>query len=452
NADANFIRNAIFGVYKDTNILHSALDADTTPNNIQNVNYYVLDSGPNAAPNRVFVANFNELPQFGCNATAGLQTSQIIIYETTNIIDVLISKRTPCLSWNSGSGLVGIQNAVGTLTSVPPGRNTGTWSANNEAWRFTPSGASTAQLNWRINGVFMNSADNPWNYCPQENEEVEAVVAYNNCNQTIYISSTLGYPLVATLPDFAEPVDITVCSTENPTQVVDLTPNNIHILNSLNVADYNIRYYLDPTDASNTTNNYIQTPTTFELNASQTIYASIESYETGCVYIKPFQVIVIPFLTSPTGASTQNFTAGQTLADLIVIGTGIVWYTAPIGGTSLPNNTPLSDNNVYFAAQSISGCESRNRLAVTTLLVLNADQFTAKQIHIKPNPVMDEVQIESSVLIEKVQLFSLDGREILSDSNPFKSTTLDLSQLNSGVYFITLSAKTGKVTQKIIKK
>lgn len=446
------VKNAIYGVYQDTNISAPPV---TNPL-IQNVNYYVLDSGVNTAPNRVFVANFNELPAYSCDATNGLQTSQIVLHETTNIIEIIINKRTPCTGWVSGNGLVGIQNAAGTLAYVPPGRNTGSWSATNEAWRFSPAGASTTQLNWQINGVFVNAAPNPWNYCPQENEQVAAVVAYTNGTQTNYISGTVGYPLLATLPAFADPYDITVCSSENPTQVVDLTPNNIHILNSLNPADYNIRYYLDPTDASNTTNNYIQTPTTFELNATQTIYASIEKYETGCVYVKPFQVIVIPFLTSPTGPSTQNFTAGQTLADLTVVGTGIVWYTTPIGGTSLPNTTPLTDNNTYFAAQSSGGCESRNtltnRLAVTTLLVLNADQFSAKEIQIKPNPVLDVVQIESSVLVEKVQLFSLDGREILSESNPFKSTSLDLSHLNSGVYFITLSAKTGKVTQKIIKK
>ncbi|MEY2693591.1 MAG: hypothetical protein RIT03_1983 [Bacteroidota bacterium] len=446
------VKNAIYGVYQDTNISAPPV---TNPL-IQNVNYYVLDSGVNAAPNRVFIANFNELPAYSCDATNGLQTSQIVLHETTNIIEILINKRTPCVNWVSGNGVVGIQNSAGTLAYVPPGRNTGSWSATNEAWRFTPAGASTAQLNWQINGVFVNAAPNPWNYCPQENEEVAAVVVYSNGTQTNYISGTLGYPLLAPLPAFADPFDITVCSSENPTQVVDLTPNNLHILNSLNAADYNIRYYLDPIEASNTTNNYIQTPSTFELNATQTIYAAIESYQTGCVYVKPFQVIVIPFLTSPTGPSTQNFTAGQTLADLTVNGTGIVWYTAPIGGTSLPDTTPLIDNNTYFAAQSSGGCESRNtltnRLAVTTLLVLDAPAFTANAVKIKPNPVLDLLQIESSVQIEKVQVYSLDGREIQSETVPFNSTTLDLRNLNSGVYFITLSAKTGKVTQKIIKK
>ncbi len=451
--NTNFpILNAIYGVYQDTNISAPPV---TNPL-IQNVNFYVLDTGVNVAPNRVFVANFNELPAYSCDGSNGLQTSQIVLHETTNIIEVIINKRTPCTTWISGNGVVGIQNSTGTLAYVPPGRNTGSWSATNEAWRFTPAGAPTTQLNWQINGVFVNAAPNPWNYCPQENDQIAAVVAYTNGTQTNYISGTLDYPIVVPMPALAEPFDISVCSTENPTQFVDLTPNNLHLLNGLNEIDYTIRYYQDPTDASNTANNYIQTPSAFELNDTQTLYASIESLATGCVYVKPFQVIVVPFVTPPTGPSTQNFTAGQTLADLTVIGSGIVWYDAPVGGTSLPNTTLLTNNNTYFAAQSNGGCESRNtltnRLAVTTLLVLGTPSFSANEVKIKPNPVLDVVQIESSVLVEKVQVFGLDGREIRTDSVPFKTTSIDLRNLNSGVYFITLSAKTGKVTQKIIKK
>lgn len=446
------VKNAIYGVYQDTNISSPPV---TNPL-IQNVNYYVLDSGVNAAPNRVFIANFNELPAFSCDATNGLQTSQIVLHETTNIIEILINKRTPCTTWIAGNGLVGIQNSAGTLAYVPPGRNTGSWSATNEAWRFTPTGASTTQLNWRINGVFMNSAPNPLSICPTENQEIAAVVAYTNGTQTSYITDILDYNLLVETPAFTEPADITICSTQNPIQVADLSSNTELILNGLTASDFEIRYYENPDDASNLTTNYIQTPSVYELDASRTLYASIESYATGCVYVKPFQVIVIPYLTAPIGPGTQNFTAGQTLADLTVNGTGIVWYSAPIGGTSLSDNTPLIDNNTYFAAQSIGGCESRNtlsnRLAITTLLVLDTPIFTAKTVKIKPNPVVDVVHIESSVQIEKVQIFSLEGREVFSELGPFNSTTVDVRNLNAGVYFIALSAKSGKVTQKIIKK
>lgn len=446
------VKNAIYGVYQDTDISSPPV----TNTLVQNVNYYVLDSGVNAAPNRVFVANFNELPAFSCGTAIGLQTSQIVLHETTNIIEIIINKRSACTGWNLGNGVVGIQNNSGTLAYVPPGRNTGSWTATNEAWRFTPSGVSTAQLNWYVNGLALNNAQNPLPICPQENQEISAGVTYSNGAVSNTILGTLPYSLLLPMPALADPFNITVCSSENPTQLADLTPNYNQILNGLTATDYRIRYYQDPTEAANTSNNYIQNPALYELSATQTLYASIESLLTGCIYVKPFQVIVIPFVAPPTGPSTQNFTTGQTLADLTVNGTGIVWYDAPLGGTSLPNSTPLVNNNTYFAAQSIGGCESRNtlsnRLAVTTLLVLGTPAFSAKQVRVNPNPVLDSVQIESAVLVEKAQIFSLDGREIMTYSVPFQSTSLDLSSLNSGVYFLSLEAKTGKVTQKIIKK
>ena len=310
NADANFIRNAIFGVYQDTDISTGALSDDTTPNNIQNVNYYVLDTGPNAAPNRVFVANFNELPQFSCHAASGLQTSQIIIHETTNIIDVLISKRSPCLNWNSGSGLVGIQNALGTLTRVPPGRNTGTWSATNEAWRFTPNGAVTvpSSIQWFHNGApFGALNENPITVCPTGPDTYTAQVTYTICNgQPAIVEESVNID-VTQLP-VNDPVDLVVCSA-TPLPCVDLDQTLFMQTGIANPAWYDITFYDDLTAAQNAAG-----PPNLLLGANltnycltsnpQTFYARIEDLAvTGCVQIRPFTVSVS---SSPSGAFTYD--------------------------------------------------------------------------------------------------------------------------------------------------
>ena len=140
------IKNAIYGVYQDTNLATPPITNAT----IQNVNYYA----GGIAPNRYFVANFNRLPQFQCGGTLGadyqsdlgLQTTQIVIYETTNIIDVYVFKRSPCNTWQNGAGVIGVQNISGSTGLAPPGRNTGNWSvlgtpaSPSEAWRFLPAG------------------------------------------------------------------------------------------------------------------------------------------------------------------------------------------------------------------------------------------------------------------------------------------------------------------------
>jgi hypothetical protein len=57
------------------------------------------------------------------------------------------------------------------------------------------------------------------------------------------------------------------------------------------------------------------------------------------------------------------------VANLTATGTGIQWYATPTGGTALSGTTALTTGTTYFASQTLSGCESANRLAVTAALV-----------------------------------------------------------------------------------
>jgi hypothetical protein len=68
---------------------------------------------------------------------------------------------------------------------------------------------------------------------------------------------------------------------------------------------------------------------------------------------------------APTGAANQSVGTGATVADLAATGTAVQWYGAPGGGTPLPTSTPLVDGSTYYASQTVSGCESLTRLAVT---------------------------------------------------------------------------------------
>ena len=92
------------------------------------------------APYRKFIVYFYNQPHFQCNSSIPLSSSQIILSETTNIIDVQVINRTACTAWQSGNGVIGIINAGGTQATTPPGRNTGGWSTSQEAWRFYRTG------------------------------------------------------------------------------------------------------------------------------------------------------------------------------------------------------------------------------------------------------------------------------------------------------------------------
>jgi alpha-tubulin suppressor-like RCC1 family protein len=71
---------------------------------------------------------------------------------------------------------------------------------------------------------------------------------------------------------------------------------------------------------------------------------------------------------APTGTVSQAFCSGATLAQVVASGTEVKWYNATVGGTLLPNTTILTNGTVYYASQTISDCESTDRLAVTVTL------------------------------------------------------------------------------------
>jgi gliding motility-associated-like protein len=90
------------------------------------------------APCRKLTVSWIGVPMFQCTGNQG--TFHIVIYESTNNIENYIQDKPSCLSWQGGTSVQGIHNAGGTLGISVPGRNSTTWVANNDAWKWTPNG------------------------------------------------------------------------------------------------------------------------------------------------------------------------------------------------------------------------------------------------------------------------------------------------------------------------
>lgn len=154
------------------------------------------------APCRVLVVSMNNIPMFGssCNQNVSLNaTQQVVLYETTNIIETYITQKQTCASWNGGAAIHGIQNAAGTQAVVIPGRNFPTqWNATNDGWRFVPAGAPNYTVSWYAVGNPTPIATGTTAIvCPTSTSNYVAQAVYTNCNgTTVTVNDTVTVTIV----------------------------------------------------------------------------------------------------------------------------------------------------------------------------------------------------------------------------------------------------------------
>jgi gliding motility-associated-like protein len=132
------------------------------------------------APNRQFVVVYNNTPHFGC---MNLNTSsQMVLHENSNIIDVFVDHKPRCNIWNGGRAVIGIQNNTGTDGIAPPGRNTGNYNIRDqEAWRFLPTGPSAySTVEWLEGGNVIGTG-NTINVCPSPSNTYTARTTFTTC-------------------------------------------------------------------------------------------------------------------------------------------------------------------------------------------------------------------------------------------------------------------------------
>ena len=186
----NLPKEAIFGVFHDMFFSES---------NGSEINYAVIGT----APYRKFVVNFRNGRISGCDSEAS--SSQIVLSEGSNNIEIFVeNKPLACDLASVKNAVIGINDATGDLGLAAPGRNTGNWSAQNEAWVFTPNADSlTPDIIWYDSNNNIIGTNKNLTVCPTKNETYKVEIIYTNCNNekiiysdTINVNFAADYPLV----------------------------------------------------------------------------------------------------------------------------------------------------------------------------------------------------------------------------------------------------------------
>lgn len=177
---------------------------------------------------------------------------------------------------------------------------------------------------------------------------------------TVLTKNTLGClsaPLTVTINSYTnnEPLPVamatqTFCSYNNPT----LT--NIVITGTV------IKWY-----AAATGGNALPAATTL-INGT-TYYAS-QTVNT-CESLRVGITVSIITVAAPTGSTAQQFctTQSPTVALLQAQGTAVQWFASATSTTPLASSAQLTDGATYYATQTLNGCDSQVRFAVTVIIV-----------------------------------------------------------------------------------
>ena len=294
------------------------------------------------APCRQLVISYSQVPMFSC--TTEIATQQLVLNETTNYIDMYIENKPLCSGWNNGAAILGIQNTTYTTAVTVPGRNGTQWSATNEGWRFSPSGAPSYTLTW-FNGATNLGSTPTVSVCPTTATTYTAQLVNTNCDGTkITLNSTVTVN-VGGAPVTVLPANPSIC------------PGGNVVLTASGATTYS---WSPATGLSATTGSSVTANP-----AATTTYTVTGISGTGCNGVATVTVTIGggPALTA---TQTNVMCKGGNNGSAGVTATGGPFtYSWTPGGATTPSITGLSAGTYTVTVTTGTGCTSTQVFTIT---------------------------------------------------------------------------------------
>lgn len=298
------------------------------------------------APFRRLVYAYNSEPYYSC-WNADLYTGEVILYETTNVIEIHVQSKPKCVGWNGGYGIEGIQNANGTLATAVPGRNyPSSYILTNDAVRFTPSGVQAYTVNWyTVIGNTLVGTGNTVTVCPTTTTSYYAQVVYSCSNAT-----------------FTDTVTVTV---NNPTATANmLTATSC---NNPNAGSADVTVVGNGPFTYSWSTNPLQTTDT-ATNLAVGTYTVTVTTLSGCTATATVTITGPTATTATITAQTNVGCNGGSNGTATVTGGGISpftysWSTIPVQTTQTANN--LSAGTYTVTVTAANGCTATATVTIT---------------------------------------------------------------------------------------
>jgi gliding motility-associated-like protein len=313
-------------------------------------------------PCRAFVFNYNNIGLYQCCSQGAnyYNTYQMVLWEGTNVIDVYIKKRNTC-SWNGGRGVIGLQNKTSSQILTVPGRDFNqTWTAQTEAWRFTPIAPpdENAELTWYVDTVdqahvisYDNHAKNRViTVSPSQTTLYISEYKYRNANNTQFTRRDTTKVLVR-IPE----VDAITSTGTDPICPNDPANLSFQYDETLGIAPERYKWSSGDTTATCTVN-----PST------TTTYFLTVTYENGCQKSDSVKVLITD-LEFPTITGTDTICKGKsaTLTATHPSSNDFQWSNGQTGPTITVS--PQVTTDYIVSATMIGNCIVTDTFTVTVL-------------------------------------------------------------------------------------
>lgn len=408
------VKNAILGCYNDM------------ANNPLVGSGAITYSLVGGAPYRKFVVLFNNEPAFGCG-TAAITTFQMILYETLNTVDVQIVQRQSCTTWNNGNAVTGLINDTGSIGITPPGRNTGSWTATQEGWRFALPVASSAYnytacenatagvADFNLQVVKDDLANSNLNFYTTLSD---AQLGQNAFSSLIFTNTTANYQKIYTSSDGTTITEVVLrtinCANDFDLDSVATMDEDLN--NDGNFAN-------DDTDADGIPN-FIDNDDDGDM-----ILTSIE-------YVFPNAAEGrTSSLLDTDNDGIPNYLDNDDDSD------GVLTIDEDYNGNNNPGDDDTNNNGTPdYLEQSVA-------LGVTANVLNNL-------VSVYPNPASDVFYItnKSDEIISNIAIYSINGSLIKEIKNPADANGIQVADLQTGVYFVRLTTEKNIINCKLIKK
>lgn len=355
----------IFGPYHD-------IDIDQPGSANKRIEYRVEC----VAPNRRFIASYNEIPFFGSSCNTNIATHQMVLYESTGIIEVYMKDKPFCTGWNGGRTILGAQNEARNAAVAAPGKNATVWEEYNTSYRFIPSGGTSRYISSQIldmSGTLIVAADTSTttagmldlsfpNICvPAGSNQYQVVTTFADCanpatnyvvTDTITVSRTNSIGATHTKTD-------ATCGTPNGTITVTIPPG---------VGTAPFSYVLDggvPVVTAALSH-------TFTGVAAGPHVVTITDATSGCTSTLNVTINLLGNLTATTTSAATACTGVNTGTITITPTIGVAPFSyvidggAPVSGGSPYTFTGLTPGNHTITFTDANGCTSNSIIVNVT--------------------------------------------------------------------------------------